>query len=51
MVGVVVYFGLGCGGVGGGDWCGGGLWLVSLMGVLGFTAPWFAKGCLGVVVL
>lgn len=49
--GVVVYPHPGCGGVGGGDRCGGGLWLVSLVGVFGFTASGLAKGGLGVVVL
>ena len=50
-MGVVVYSGVGFGGVGGGDCCGGGLWLVSLIGVSGFTARGLAKGGLGVVVL
>lgn len=50
-MGVVVYLGGGFGGVGGGGYCGGGLWLVSLIGVSGFTVLWLVWVGLGVVVL
>ena len=48
---MVVYLGGGFGGVGGGGYRGGGLWLVSLIGVAGFTVLWLVLWCLGVVVL
>lgn len=40
---MVVYRGVGFGGVGGGDYCGGGLWLVSFIGVSGFTVLWLVS--------